>query len=705
MTRWTSFVLGRRWAVLTVVVGAMLLGGLWGSGVLDRLSQGGDIDPSSEAALVDELLADHFGIRSPDIVAIYRAPDGKTVDDIGPAVSARLAEVDRGLLAEPIEDYWSATGPIRSLLRSGDGSTALAVVFVEGSESERIESFTELEPQLTVPGVSTELSGFSAIADEVNKESKRDLVVAEMVSLPVTLLVLVLVFGGLVGAAIPVAIGALSMFGALAALRLLSMFLEVSVFSVNIASLLGLGMAIDYGLFIVSRYREELAAGAGTDEAVTRTMASAGRTVAFSAVLLLCAFAGTLVFPQQMLKSLGFGAMAAVALAAVLSLTALPALLAILGPRIDALTWRRGAFERGEARAQRFWGALATAVMRRPVVIAVTIVTVLLLLTLPLLGTRFGDVDHTALPPGNETRTTVEQLTAQFPIASSGATIVIRGEDGAPPGDAAVTEVIGAIGATDGVQQAITVGTADGMVAVRAVLEDPDRSVAAVDTVRRLDEIEAPAGAELLLGGITALSVDSVNSVLHYLPVMIAVMVIATLVLMFFAFGSIVLPIKAVLMAALSLGATFGILTWIFYDGHLTGLLNVTPGPLISGMVVLIIAMVFGLSTDYEVFLISRMVEARRAGATTEEAVRIGAAKTGRVVTAAATLLILVTGAFTLSDLSVMRFIGVGMIVALIIDATVVRMLLVPALVKLMGEANWWAPASMVRLRERVNVH
>lgn len=693
MNVWARVILRRRAAILLGTIALVLIAGAWGSTVMNKLGAGGYSDPGSESMQVERIVQEHFGRQTPDAVAVYTVPDGRTLDDIGDDISRSLDSIDPALLDRPVLTYWNTPAAAPYLL-SHDGTQALAVVFAAGDENERIAAFDDIEPHLRVTGIDTDVTGFTALATAINDQSERDLVFAESLSLPVTLAVLVLVFGGLVAASLPVLVGALSVLGALASLRLISEFVDVNVFAVNIASLLGLGLAIDYGLFIVSRFREELAReGVDTPTAITRTLATAGRTVAFSALLLMCAFAGTLVFPQSMLKSLGFGAMSAVAVAAAMSLTVLPAALALLGHRISTWSWRTDAFEHGEARAQRFWGTVTSAVLRRPGVIAAAIITALLLLAAPVTGIKLGDVDHTALPPGSSARIGAETVAAAFPAANSGVLILATGTDDTTPPSDAIAALRGAVAAVDGVTNVAVVGANDAVTVLQAQLSVPDRSQAAMAAVEDIRDLPAPDGVDLQIGGLSAITADGVDAIIDWLPVMIAIMAGATLLLMLLAFGSIVLPLKAIAVAFLSLGATFGILTLIFYDGHLSHLLGVSEGPLAAGMVVLVISVVFGLSTDYEVFLISRMVEAKHAGASTDEAILIGATRTGRVVTAAATLLILVTGAFTLSELTPMRFIGIGMIIALALDATLVRMLLVPALVTLMGNANWWGPA------------
>ncbi|WP_069166287.1 MMPL family transporter [Nocardia altamirensis] len=689
MTAMARLIIARPRTVLAVVVGVMLLLGLIGAHTADKVSAAGFTDPHSESALVDRLVREHFGPQTPDAVALYTAPEGQTLDDIGPRVQQSLATIDPSLLQRPIETYWNSAPPRKQFMKSADNRQAIAAVFLAGDDNRRVAAYPDIQGALEVPGVPTKLSGYSALATQINTQSQHDLVRAESLSLPLTLLILVLVFGGLVAAALPVAVGVLAVLGAMGVIRVLTEFTEVSTFAVNIASLIGLGMAIDYGLFLVTRFREELAGGHAIEAAIARTCATAGRTVAFSALLLICAFAGTFVFPQAVLRSLGFGAIAAVALAAFLSLTVLPALLALFGTRIG----KAGRKDRTE----RFWGRVVDAVLRRPGVVTVVVGAVLLVLAAPLTGATLGDIDHRALPAGNEMRTTVEELTARFPAASSGVTAVLHGIDG-PPQSATVDAASTALSHVDGVKQVLPVGRADDFVVFHAFLDATDRSERATATVKDIRALTPPDGTELRIGGDTAATADSVDSIVRAMPWMILAMVTATVLLLWAAFRSIVLPLKAVVMAFLSLAATFGVLTWIFDDGHLAGVLGVSPGPLAAGMLVLIIAVVFGLSTDYEVFLLSRMVEAHSAGADTASAVRTGTLKTARVITAAATLLIIVTGAFTLSPLTPMRFLGLGMIIALLIDATLVRMLLVPALVKLMGPANWWTPGRRRRL-------
>ncbi len=683
--KWGSLAYRRRWVVLVATVLLAVLGGVWGLGVFDKLSQGGYEAPGSEAARADKVAEEAFGRKNGDVIVIYRG------DFANPLELKKVADHISGFSKD---DVLGVVGPVPA----DDKQQALVAITLSSSDSnEQIKQFEDVQPQLAIDGFSQQVGGLVPTQKAINDMSQADLTRAEMFSLPLVLLLLVIIFGGLVAASLPVVVGGLSIMGALGVLHVVAIYTEVNSFAVNVASLLGLGMAIDYGLFMVGRFREELAAGRTTEQAVGRTVASAGRTVLFSATLLVIALAGLLLFPHGFLKSLAYGGVAAVAIAALVSLTLLPALLGVLGHRVDklAMPWRK------KEPSDRGWRKLSGKVMKRPVLVAVPIIGVLVALGAPFLGVQFGQVTEKVLPEGNTVRVATENINENFSaLSNTGFKVVVKGGD-----QAAVQEYLGEVEDVAGVGGVQPLGQGNGVTAVSAGLEQDalsDRSKQALKDVRALTP---PAGAEVLVGGNTAMVSDSLDAIRDGLPLMIALLVGATLLLMFLAFGSVVLPIKAVVMSALSLSATFGVLVWVFQEGHFADLLGVTPGPLESGIVVLMAAIVFGLSTDYEVFLLSRMVEARSNGASTEEAVTTGLAKTGRVITSAALLLIVVTGAFAFSQVAMMRFVGVGMILALALDATVVRMLLVPAVLKLLGNAAWWAPGPLKRIQERLALH
>lgn len=702
VTRWASFVVSRHWWVLTAAVLIVVVGGVWGIGVFGKLSQGGYIDPGSEAAQVATQVED-LGTATPDIIAIYTPPEGRTLADIEPDVTAVLDRFRDDVNPAELSSYWTATPLERPFLVSEDGTKALATVVLGPDTGVTLSSFEELLPQLEVDGVQTQFAGATVAGISFNTLLQEDLIRAELIAIPITLLLLVFVFGGVVAAALPVAVGVLSVIGALTVLHVFTSFTEISSFAVNVSSILSLGLAIDYGLFIVSRFREELRTGMEPAAAARRTLLTAGRTIAFSGMLLICAFAGMLVFPQAIIRSLGYGAIAAVTCAALLSLSFVPALLAILGPRINAITWSRTASDRGDARAQKFWGSVVKKVMLRPKTVAIVITVGLLIVAAPLFRATLGEVTYTALPADDPARVAFETLSNDFASTGDAATVVLEGESARPDG-AAINAVTTAASSVPGIAD-VQFGTASGdFVVLSATFASGVDQEEQQNVVGELRNIPAPAGTDLRVGGAAALVLDGNTAIMDWLPVMLLIMVTSTLILLFLAFGSVVLPIKAVLMAGLSMAATFGAMTFVFQLGYGAELLGVTPAPLEATFAVFILAVVFGLSTDYEVFLMSRMVEARTAGATTDEAVILGAQRTGRIVTAAALILIIVVGAFSFSELSIMRFLGVGMIFALVVDATIIRMLLVPSLVKLMGEANWWAPAPMKKLHAKVGI-
>ena len=701
---WGSWVARFRWPVLVSTIAAVAAAGVWGLGVFGQLSEGGYHDPGSESARAAEVVRAELGAQGGDVVVIYTPAAGGSIDDatLGRRIEARLAALPPASVTA-VSAYWP--GKVTQYA-AADGSRAVAVLTLAGADDgAKLAAYRTIDDKLAVAGASTQLAGAAPLGDASATRSTQDLAFAEAVSLPIVLILLLIIFGSLVAAMLPVLVGGCAVLGSLGVLHAVASSHDVNSFAVNVASLLGLGMAIDYGLFMVGRFREEQGFGRTPAAAVARTVATAGRTVVFSATLLMIALAGLLLFPQGFLQSLAYGGLAAVALAAVLSLTLLPALLAVLGHRVDKLPVRLP--RRRNARpAGTGWARLAGAVLHRPILLALPILVGLLVLAAPIRGVHFGENDERVLPASDPARQAVETLKADFPaLSTAGIQVVLRGTRGAAPPATAGETLTAAVRQVPGITTVTPAGAGGTVLTFTATLANQDPfSAAARDAVADIRALPTPPDTELLVGGATAGNVDSLAATAGRLPLMVALLIGATLLLMFLAFGSVLLPIKAVLMSALSLCATFGILVWIFQDGHGAGLLQVTPAPLEAGIVVLMAAVVFGLSTDYEVFLLSRMVEARTRGASTAEAVTTGLARTGRVISAAAVLLIVVTGAFALSSVTTMRFVGVGMIIALFLDATVVRMLLVPAVLRLMGEAAWWAPGPLRRLQQRAGL-
>ena len=500
-------------------------------------------------------------------------------------------------------------------------------------------------------------------------------------------------------------------------LRLLTLATTVSVYSVNITTIMGLGLGIDYGLFIVTRFREELrrqallAPGGTTaqpppgsvERAVVRTVATAGRTVLVSGVTVAAALCGLMLFQPVFLRSMGYGGVATVAVDVIAALTVLPALLAVLGHRVNALAVRKSVRADAVARPEKEggWYRFAHAVMRRPVAIAAVIVIVLLALGAPFLRISWGGTDARVLPTSSTVRQVQDALTTEFPANSTDPIdALVTGASQA--GLTAYTAKIGAIPGVTGVQATARHGTSVRLDVGYTPQPDSPRARQIVSSIRAL---APPPHASVLVGGTTAQLVDELSSLGGTLPWMALLIAVATFLLLFLAFGSVVLPVKAIVMNILSLAATFGVIVWVFQWGHLSGPLDFTAtGTIDPTMPILLLAIVFGLSMDYEVFLLSRIRERYDETGDNTVAVAAGLQRTGGVITSLALLLVVVVGFFSASSITFLKLLGVGMIVALIVDASVVRILLVPATMRLLGRANWWAPAPLRRLYSRYGI-
>ena len=702
-----------RVTVLAVMVVVMALLGLAGNMLGKPFGQGGFEDPKSGWATAEMLEQEAYGRDSVgDVVVTYHAPEGTDIDD--PAFLSRIqSSLDQIKAEHPgevtgVTSYSTNHAPA---LANRDAGVVVASIQIGGEGEQILENFRAIEDQIPVDGIQTDVAGQQPVAGALQDGMDADLVRAEMIALPLVFLLLIVVFGGVVAAFLPVAVGVLTIIGALGALHLLSLLTPVNSFAQNVVTLIGLGLAIDYGLFVVSRFREEMAEGYPPDAAVRRTMATAGRTVVFSAVMVGVTLSGLLLFPQAFLKSVAYGAIAAVVLAALLSVTVLPAVLVLLGRRVDLLGLaflrrRRGGDDRTVDHATRggLFARLADFSMRHPVMVAAPIVIVLVALILPFSNVRFGGINETYLPPDNPTRVAQEQYDADFPGSRTDPVkLVVVGSD-ATSLSAIRAEANKAPHLTGPFTFAKS-GKKDSVGNEIVVLQSglTDRNDAG-ETVDYLHTFPIPAGTQVFVGGNPAMETDSIDALQEGLPWFALYVFVATAILLFLAFGSLVLPLKAAIMNMLGLGATLGVLTWIFVDGHGASMLGFTPWPLTSPVVVLLMAIIYGLSTDYEVFLLSRMVEARSRGESTANSIRSGVVRTGGIITSAALILIVVTGAFAFSEIVMMKYIAFGMIAALILDATVIRMLLVPAVMQLLGEDSWWAPRWMKRVQEKIGL-
>ncbi|MFF0533233.1 MMPL family transporter [Nocardia amikacinitolerans] len=686
---WGRFVHRFRYLVLAGFALAVLLSGWYGRDLIDRLSQEGWFDESSESVAASKLADATFGRDTDsDLILLYSVPEGSTVDS--PEVRAAVTAQLRGLLERypdrilKIDSYWDS--PFTASASDPAKKHAFASVGLRGEGTETVENYLAIKDSLDAgsagggPGGTTvQLAGLQPILEGINTGMQNDIHRAELIALPIVAILLYFVFGGVIGALLPVVIGGMTILGTQGMLRALTDHIEVNVFANAVMTLVSLGLAIDYGLFTVTRFREELAAGRSVEEATARTVATAGRTVLFSAAIIAISLAALFIFPNGVLRSVPYGGISSVLLAALLSVTALPAALSIVGRRIDFLGWKR--FSRTKTEAQidaGFFSRLALFAMRRPWAVAVPIVLVLLALSIPFRNIEFGGISEQYLAEDNPARVAQERFDELFPsFRTEPLKLVVVGANPQELGDIRheANQVPGLTGRFEPAAP-----TKDGVNVLNAGLTDKREADAVIAALRAIPE---PPGVEVMVAGVPALERDSINGLLEGLPALVAILACTALLVMFVAFRSIVLALKAVAMSALSLVSTLGILTWIFVEGHGSEVFQFTPGPLMFAVLALIVTVVFGLSTDYEVFLLSRVAEAREGGADAPEAIRYGIAHTGGVITSAAAILIVVTGAFGFSDLVLMKYIAYGMIAALIIDATVIRMLLTPAVLKL----------------------
>ncbi|WP_154769364.1 MMPL family transporter [Nakamurella alba] len=698
--RWGFFVARHRLAI--VIIGAVftVFAGVWGTGAFGKLQGDADLtDPTSESIAATNLINSEIGRQSIDLVAVYSS-DTMAVDDpaFAGAVQRTIADVTALPGVAAVADYWSTGSP--SFLATDGRGTFVTVRLDTGTRDSAAE--TVRDTLRSAEGVTTVVGGSRAVSLDIDDRVGPDIARAEMISMPILLILLLLLFGNVVAACMPLVIGTVAILGAFTVVRVITSFTDVSIFSINIITILGLGLAVDYGLFVVSRFREELARGRTTEEAVARTMAGAGRTVLVSGLLVGLSLCSLLIFPQVLLRSMGFGGAAAVLVAMITSLTVLPAVLAMLGSKVDAapLPWvkrRRAAVAAGTVPPpdHRRWARFAEAVMRRPALCAISVVVVLVVLALPFLRVQFGGIDERMLPPGTESLVAAEELATDFPAGTTSQPInIYLGGATEQQAQAFAAQV----GTVPGAQEVTITAQQGTSFLIRSGYTGEASSVQARDVVAGIRDLPPPDGTTLLVGGTSASVLDQLDSIAQRLPWMALLVGVLTFLFLAFAFRSVLVPIKAIVMNVVSIGASFGVVTWIFQDGHLSGFLNFTPtGYVEASQPVLMVAILFGLSMDYEVFLLSRIRENRDNGHDNATSVSLGVQQTGRIITAAAALLCVVVGAFSLSGITFLKMIGVGILVALIIDATLVRLVLVPATMKLLGAANWWAPGFLAR--------
>jgi RND superfamily putative drug exporter len=709
--------------VIVVALAVLIAALAYGHNAADRLAGGGFAHPSSESRRAAELLAQRFHAGKPNIVVLVTNTRGGSVDDhdavaAGQSITRRLADTP-GI--DTVTSYWGPGGSEQ--LRSRDGSRALIVAHAEGDE----RAFDKVARQLikTLRGTQVgplklELSGEAISYADVTTQLKKDISTSETIAMPVILLLLVLVFGSLVAAGLPLIIGIFSIVGTLGFLTMLSNVTPVSNYALNLTTILGLGLAIDYSLFIVTRFREERAAGLdldeALDEALVKSVKTAGRTVVFSAATVTLSMLAMLVFPAMFLRSIAYACIGVVVLAAACAVVVLPALLKVFGRHVDSLDLRR-VIRRHAVRATKsvedgFWFRSSQLVMRRPLLIGGVVLFIVLLLGAPFARIHIGLTDDRAMPTTVESRRVGDTIRNAFPAQPTAAMDVVIADtvaaDRLDEYASALSRLPHVVTVTSpsagyakgqriaGVPMAHVDGTH------LTVLPDVDPYGADAD--RLLEQVRhAPAPGTILVGGLTAENVDIIDALVAHIPLAATVIVVTMFVLLFAFTGSAVLPLKALVLNLLSMSATLGAMVFIFQEGHLKWLVGdfTAVGSLAAPAPVLMFCLTFGLSMDYEVFFLSRITEEYRAHGNTTAAVMYGLQRVGPVVTAAAAIMSIVCIAMATSQVSFIKMMGVGLTLAILVDATLIRALLMPAAMRIMGRANWWAPRRFSRARSR----
>jgi len=710
------------WPILAGAVLFVILAGLFGSSAAAHLSSGGFSDPAAQSTRAGQILGATFRSEDPSFVVLGTATHGTVNSPAAQAAGRALTSElnhDKGIAA--VQSYWAIHHGHNPVLRSRDGRQALILGYATGDAATQAATAQRVANQsmtMGSPPLRVVVGGAAIVNLEASNQIKHDLVTAESIALLLTLLLLVLAFRGLIAAVLPLIIGVIAIVGTLLLLRGLASVTSVSVYALNLTTALGLGLGIDYSLLLVSRFREELATGLSTEDAVVATVRTAGRTVLFSAVTVAVSLLALLLFPEYFLSSFGYAGIAVVALAAIAALVVVPALLGLLGPRVNRFSVPLRRHPRPPE--QGWWHRFAGFVMRYPARIAIGVAVLLTLFVLPFAQFRLGQADDRVLPPTAQGRQVGDALRANFaafdpapvdvvavgimPASRWDAIASYAAALSALPGAAQVDAVTGtyahgqriAAPVHNSAQFAMTWGTWLKVLPA----EDPNspRAVALVHRIRTRH-----GAFPVLATGLTAQQVDTVASVSAHLPLALAVMGLVTFLALFLMTGSLIIPVKALILSAASLSATFGVAVWVFQQGHLSGPLGFAPsGYLDVSTLLLMFCLAFGLSMDYQVFLLSRIREEYEATGDTTAAVAMGLERTGRIVTTAAALLAIVFIALGTSSIGLLKLLGFGIAVALVLDATLIRALLLPALMRLLGDFNWWAPAPLRWLHARI---
>ncbi|KDE98473.1 membrane protein [Mycolicibacterium aromaticivorans JS19b1 = JCM 16368] len=710
---------------LLVVAGAAA----FGIPVAGRLSAGGLTDPGAQSSQVKALLASTFGQGDMPLLITVSSPDG--VD----SAAARTVGTDivRTLTQSPtvatVTSPWTAPPSAATSLISKDGTIGVIVAGITGGDNSAPKNAGALISTVVHnrDDVTVRAGGESTMMLEINQQSEKDLKVMEGVAIPLSFLVLVWVFGGLVAASLPLAVGAVAIFGAMAVLHAITFVTDVSIFALNLAAALGLALAIDYTLLLLSRFRDELAGGASRDRALIRTMTSAGRTVLFSAMTVALSMSAMVLFPIYTLKSFGYAGVAVVVFASLAAIFVAPSAIVLLGDRLDSLDlrkWLRRPVAAVRPVEDGPWYRLAMFSMRKAVPIGLAIVALLTLLGAPFLGVRWGVPDDRVLPTSSSAQLVGDQLRTQFAAdLAKNLTVVIPDLGGVTPAqlDGYAAELSRVSGVSSVSSPGVTfvggasVGPPTAATAIRnnsafltVTSTTPLYSQASETLLDQLHAVPTPAGHRVLIGGTPQVNRDTASAIASRLGVVLAIIAVITFVLLFLMTGSVVVPLKALILNVLSLTAAFGALVWIFQDGNLDALGTTSTGTLAISIPVLLFCIAFGLSMDYEVFLVSRIREFWLASAKTaadnDRSVALGLAHTARVITAAALIMAITFAALSGAQVSFLRMLGVGLTLAILADATLVRVLLVPAFMHVMGRFNWWAPKPLARLHDRFGI-
>ena len=709
----------RRMLIVAALVA--VAAGIFGVPAAKSLCACGFEDPSSESAKAQELLTDKFHMGDVQMVIVVSAPDGANGGAARAVGTELVDELRRSPHVASVTSLWTAPAPERAALVSTDGRSGLIVAGIAGDESKTQGYAKDLTDRLVHDrdGVTVRAGGDATVNVEITEQSQRDLLLMESLAIPISFLVLVWVFGGALAAAVPLAVGGMAILGALAVLRGVTYFTDVSIFALNLSAAMGLALAIDYTLLIISRYRDELADGASRDDALVQAMATAGRTVVFSATIVALSMAVMVVFPMAFLKSFAYAGVATVAFAALAALFVTPAALVILGDRLQKWDIRRlfgrhhGTHREAEQPLLYRW---TKTVMRHALPAGLAVVALLLLLGAPFLGVKWGFPDDRVLPETASAHLVGDEMRTGFPDDSATAvTIVVPDASGLTEAEinryrtdlARVPDVAGV--------SPVRVAGGSAYLTVRSTAAlFSESSEAQLDG---LHAVQGPGGHQVLFAGTAQVNLDSVDAITSRLPVVLGLIAVIMFAVLFLLTGSVMIPLKALVLNMLSLSAAFGAMVWIFQDGHLGGLGTTATGILVANIPVLLFCIAFGLSMDYEVFLVSRIREFwmnsahTRADGTSiaphvrsDESVALGIARTGRVVTAAAVVMSISFAALIAAQVSFMRMFGVGLTLAILVDATLVRMVLLPAFMHAMGEWNWWAPKWMTNLHNRIGI-